>query len=109
MSEREKIVEVIAKGFNPMATAIPMQHANASVATERIEATVRAEAALAALSAAGYVVVPNAHNMPEQMEEAFFKAQDEYEQLKADKVFPRPSLPAYIYRAMLAAAAQEGT
>jgi hypothetical protein len=36
----------------------------------------------------------------EAQEAAFFKARDEYEQMKADRVFPRPTLPAYLWRAM---------
>jgi hypothetical protein len=48
------------------------------------------------------VMVPRENT--EEMHEAFFRARDEYEQLKANRVFPRPALSSYVWDAMLAAA-----
>lgn len=40
----------------------------------------------------------------EAMEKAAFDALDEYEQWKSERKFPRPSLPAHVFRKMIEAA-----
>lgn len=44
----------------------------------------------------------------EAMIDAFFQAREGYDKLKVDRVFPRPTLPDYVWRAMIDAALGEG-
>ena len=54
----------------------------------------------------GWVLVPK--QITDEMAQAFFDARDDYERLKANKVFPRPTQADYIYRAMIAASPAKG-
>jgi hypothetical protein len=54
------------------------------------------------MSETDYVLVPS--ELTDEMTTAFFDARDEYEVMKREKVFPRPTQSSFIYAATIAAA-----
>jgi hypothetical protein len=74
--------------------------------TSGLSRTARADLDSPAPQGDGWVLVPK--QITDEMAQAFFDARDDYERLKADKVFPRPTQADYIYRAMIAATPAKG-
>ncbi len=67
---------------------------------DMVNERVWSETFCAALESNGFVIVPL--EATDEMREAFFKARDEYSQLKKDQIFPRPTLADFCFNGMLA-------
>jgi hypothetical protein len=106
----DELVEKVARELDPetydlvLGEGFPALRAaqrNRRVASARK----KARAFLASLKASGWTL---ARVEPtEKMEVRFFEARAEYDAIKKDCIFPRPTLPAHLWPAMLAA--QEGS